>query len=290
MSTKVRQTHRPATRPRPAPTRPGRRLLPWRLLAASALALAALVTAVSLLTAARDTPRPAPAPALTATVATIDGQAVPVRELNLYLAQERAATFSHFQQKYGAADGPAFWTTSHNGQTPAAYLKKHALADVTEATVRLRLAQRYGLLADSSYAAFLAGWRSENARREKAVAAHQVIYGPVQYTEPNYFTYILGNIDFDLAEKLSRTGVIKTPDSALRAYYTAHKSEFQLGHHTSSTTRGTGVRTLTFAEARKQVAQAYVSDQYQAMLADLVRTAKVKVAASVLAAVPVDRA
>ncbi|WP_427924976.1 hypothetical protein [Streptomyces sp. cg40] len=288
MSTKVRQTHRPATRPRPAPPRPRRRLLPWWLLASAALGLAALITAVSLLAAAHDTPKRPVAAALTTTVATIDGQAVPVRELNLYLAQERAATFSHFQQKYGASDGPGFWTTSHHGQTPADYLKKHALADVTKATVQLRLAHRYGLLDNPSYAAFLVDWRSENSRRQKAVAAHQVIYGPVQYTEPNYFTYVLGNIDFDLAEKLSRTGVIKTPDSALRAYYTAHRSEFQLGHHTSSTTRGSGVRTLTFAEARKQVSQAYVSDQYGAMLTDLVRTAQVKVVPSVLAAVPVD--
>ncbi|MFJ9244972.1 hypothetical protein [Streptomyces sp. NPDC101776] len=287
MSTKVRQIRKPATRPRPTPTRPQHRPLPWWLLAATALALAAAITTVSLLTT-HSTPKPAAAPALATTVATIDGQAIPVRELNLYLAQERAATFSHFQQKYGADDGPAFWTTAHDGQTPADYLKKHALADVTKATVQLTLAHRHGLLDNPSYAAFLVNWRSENARRQKAVAAHQVIYGPVQYTEPNYFTYILGNIDFDLAEKLSRTGVIKTPDSALRAYYAAHRSEFQLGHHTSSTTHGSGVQTLTFAKARKQVRQAYVGDQYEAMMADLVRSAEVKTIPSVLAAISVD--
>jgi hypothetical protein len=153
---------------------------------------------------------------------TVDGQDIPVRELAPYLAQERAATFTHFRQKFGADHGPDFWTTEHGGQTPAACLRERALADVTRVAVELNLAHRQGVLADSGYDAFLHNWQTENARRRTAVAAHQVIYGPVQYTESNYFTYVLNNLAAALRERLTDTRAITTPDSALRSQFTAH--------------------------------------------------------------------
>ncbi|WP_030669387.1 hypothetical protein [Streptomyces cellulosae] len=289
MSTTTRKARGPA----PLAVRTQRRLLPRWLLAAVAVALVALITAVSFL-ARGSAPRQTAAPSPTTTIVTVDGQAVPAREFSLFLAQERAATFAHFQQKFGAADGPHFWTTSHSGQTPADYIKKRALADVTRATVQRGLAHGHGLLGDPSYAAFLRNWAAENTRRQKAVAAHQVIYGPVQYTEANYFTYVLNDLDFELAKKLSDTNVIKTPETALRAYYQAHKSDLRQGGHSSTSSlteqqgRTAAATTLTYAQARVQVRLAYVADRYQAMLNQLVRSARIRVVASVLDAVPVE--
>jgi hypothetical protein len=251
--------------------------VPLWLIAVAAVVAVAAVTAAVLLPGTRPgrppAPAAAPAPPVTAVVATIDGQDIPVRELALYLAQERAATFTHFRQKFGADDGPHFWTTPHDGQTPAAYLRERALADVTRATVELDLAHRQGLVADSGYDAFLHNWQTENARRRKAVAAHQVIYGPVQYTESNYFTYVLSNLAAALRDRLTDTRAITTPDTALRSYFAAHPGDFP---HQSFTT------------ARDEVRQAYVLDRYQAMIGRLTESARVRVHHAVFDTVPVN--
>jgi len=275
-------THRPRTPTQDRPRGGGRgrtaatarRTMPLWLIAVAALMAAAAITAAVLLPGMQHSQPPTqPAPPVRAVVATIDGQDIPVREFALYLVQERAATFTHFRQKFGTADGPHFWTTPHDGQTPAAYLRVRALADVTRTTVELNLAHRHGLVADSGYDAFVHNWETENARRRNAVAAHQVIYGPVQYTESNYFTYVLNNLAAALRERLTETRVITTPDSALRFYFTAHRDDF---------------RHQSFAVAREEVRQAYVLDRYQAMIGRLTRSARVDVHHAVFDAVPVN--
>ncbi|WSQ13258.1 hypothetical protein OG604_38965 [Streptomyces sp. NBC_01231] len=250
-----------------------RRSVPLWLITVAALVAAAAITAAVLLPAMRHgRPPTQPAPPATAVVATIDGQHIPVREFALYLGQERAATFTHFRQKFGTADGPHFWTTPHDGQTPASYLRERALADVTRATVELNLAHQDGLVADSGYGSFLHNWERENARRRNAVAAHQVIYGPVQYTESNYFTYVLNNLAAALRDRLTDTRAITTPDSALRSYFTAHRGDFP---HQS------------FASAHEEVRQAYVLDRYRALIERLAGSAHVRRYHSVFDAVPV---
>ncbi|MDQ0711392.1 putative AAA+ superfamily ATPase [Streptomyces luteogriseus] len=129
-------------------------------------------------------------------------------------------------------------------------------------------------MADSGYDAFLHNWQTENARRRKAVAAHQVIYGLVQYTESNYFTYVLSNLAADLRERLTETRAITTPDSALRSYFTAHRGDF---------------RHQSFAAAREEeVRQAYALDRYQAVIGRLTASAHVSVDHAVFDALPVS--
>jgi len=219
-------------------------------------------------------------------VAEINGQKIPVREFALYLAQERAATFAHFTKTYGVGDGPRFWTTPHGGTTPAAYLKQHALADAAQSTVVLALAHQHHLIADPGYDAFLAAWTAENARRRQAVATHQVIYGPTQYTEANYFTYVLHDLDARLEQALASDGTIPTPESALRAYYRDHLDTFRRQEGNKG---GSGAMTTPpFGEAAAQVRQAYVHDRYQAMTDRLARAAKTTVAHAIYDSVPVN--
>ncbi|MEU9242637.1 hypothetical protein [Streptomyces sp. NPDC048385] len=276
MSTSTRHPSRPRTpaQDRAHGNRGGRRRsVPLWLIPVTALVATAAITVAVLLPGLRDSRPPAavPPPPVTAVVATVDGQNIPVREFALYLAQERAATFTHFGQKFGADDGPGFWTTEHDGQTPTDYLRERALADVTRVTVELNLAHRQGLLADSGYDSFLRNWQTENARRRQAVATHQVIYGPVQYTESNYFTYVLSNLAAALRDRLTDTRAIPTPDNALRSYFTAHRGDFP---HQS------------FATAHAEVRQAYVLDRYRALIARLAESAQVRVHHKVFDAVP----
>jgi hypothetical protein len=180
-------------------------------------------------------PGAAPAAGVTATlsaqsmdtVATVGGTAIPVREFELFLARDRAAAFAYFQQHYGASDGPAFWTTAHGGQTPTAYLERQALTDAVSTTVQRQLAQRYSLLSDPGYPAFLQALSTENARREAALSRHQPIYGPVQYTEANYFTYQLDNLVPQIQTALIDKGLVTTAATLPRQYYSTHPDQLQ---------------------------------------------------------------
>lgn len=283
MTTSVRQARRPAAVPqrRTAP----RRAVPGWAIAVVGLLAALVITATALLTGGQqrtDTTPTALPPPPTAVVAEINGQKIPVRQFALYLAQERAATFAHFHKTYGVSDGPRFWTTPHGGTTPAAYLKQHALADAARSTVVLELAHQHKLIADPGYDAFLTAWTAENARRRQAVAAHQVIYGPVQYTEANYFTYVLHDLDARLEQVLAKAGTIPTTESALRAYYRDHLDTFRRQEDESGP-----ITTPPFGEVTAQVRQAYVHDRYHAMTDRLARTARTTVAHAIYDSVPV---
>ncbi|MFF7558847.1 hypothetical protein ACFZB4_02585 [Streptomyces pseudovenezuelae] len=273
MTMSVRQARRPASVPRRRTA--SRRAVPGWAVTLAAVLGALAIAAVALLTGGQRhtgaTPVALPPPP-TAVVAEINGQKIPVREFALYLAQERAATFAHFSRTYGVGDGPRFWTTAHDGTTPAEYLKRHALADAARSTVVLALAHRHHLIADPGYDAFLASWTAENARRRQAVATHQVIYGPTQYTEANYFTYVLHDLDARLEPALAADGTIAAPESALRAYYRAHHDTFR-----QQEGKGGDITTPPFGEVAAQVRQAYVHDRYQAMTDRLARTARTTV-------------
>jgi hypothetical protein len=228
-----------------------------------------------------------------AVVATVNGQGVPVRELELFLAQERAPTFAYFQQHFGDGDSVGFWTTSHGGQTPRDYLEKLALADVTRATVQQDLELTYGLLADPGYASFLRAWQAENARRALAISRHQVIYGPVQYTEADYFSYVFGQLADSLQTKLVQKGVITVATSALRRYYLAHPAEYQQsangkGQDTTVIGPVAPPAAAPFGKVKAQVQQDYVQERYNALVTRLAGAASVHVNPSILAAVQVS--
>ncbi|MET7652730.1 MULTISPECIES: hypothetical protein [unclassified Streptomyces] len=284
MTTSVRRARRPASLPQ-RPTVPRRTVPGWAVAVAGVLG-ALVIAATALLAGGQrhtDTTPVALPPPPTATVAEINGRQIPVREFALYLAQGRAATFAHFAKTYGVGDGPRFWTTPHGGTTPAAYLKQHALAEAAQGTVVLALAHQHHLIADPGYDAFLATWTAENTRRRQAVAAHQVIYGPVQYTEANYFTYVLHNLDAGLEQVLAKDGTIPTPDSALRAYYRDHLDTFR-----QQEDRKGAIITPPFGEVAAQVRQSYVHDRYEAMTDRLARAARTTVARAVYDSVPVN--
>ncbi|WP_035849510.1 hypothetical protein [Kitasatospora azatica] len=284
MSTATRQVRRRSTASSTG-TVPRRAVPRWAVGVAGLLG-AVVLAAIVLVTVGREGSSPASAaapPPSSAAVAEIDSHQIPVREFALYLAQDRAATFAYFQQTYGVADGPHFWTTAHGGQTPADHLKKLALADVTRATVVLDLAQRNQLIPDAGYDAFLTAWTAENARRLKAVAAHQVIYGPVQYTEANYFSYVLNGVSAALPEKLAASGAVPASDDALNAYYQSHLDSYRQ--------QDPGTHTLTqlpFSQAASQVRQDYLHDQFQTVVSGLARSASVHIDTDVLNAVAVN--
>jgi hypothetical protein len=224
-----------------------------------------------------------------ATAVTVDGQGVPVRELELFLAQDRAATFAYFQQKYNDNDRPGFWTTAYGGQTPQDYLRKAAIADATRATVTLQLGRTSGLLADPGYAAFLQSLNAQNAQRRQALSENQPIYGPAQFTESGYFTYVQTQLGTGITKTLISQGVIHVTDAALEQYYRHHIADYQQGGGISPDQVGPNPSTpQPFAQVKDEVTQAFEQASYNALITRLAGSASVRVDAGVLAAIQVS--
>jgi hypothetical protein len=261
-------------------------------LGAGALIAAVATLVIVLSTAACGSAPPSAAwisPDSMATVVTVNGQRVPVRELELFLAQDRAATLAYFQQKYNDNDRPGFWTTAYGGQTPQDYLRKAAIADAMRATVTLQLGRTSGLLADPGYSAFLQSLNAENAQRRQALSENQPIYGPAQFTESGYFTYIQIQLGISITKTLISHGVIHLTDAALEQYYRHHISDYQQGGGTSPDQVGPGPSTpQPFAQVKDEVAQDFEQASYDAIITHLAGTASVAVNARVLAAVEID--
>jgi hypothetical protein len=224
------------------------------------------------------------------TVLTVGGQGVPVRELELFLAQDRSEAFAYYQQRYGDSDGPGFWTTAYGGVTPAAYLRKLAVSDVVRATVQFTLAHKYGLIPDPSYAAFLSSLVAQNASRAQALRQHQPIYGPEQYTETTYFSYVLSQAGISLQNILVERGVIPVTNSALRQYYNIHRDDYQqtVGTDTGAMGPQTQPGIAPFAQAKGQVTQDYETSSYNALISQLARSTSVHIDVGVMAAIQIS--
>ncbi|MEV6512356.1 hypothetical protein [Streptomyces sp. NPDC051642] len=221
---------------------------------------------------ARSTPGQAVSQGSMTTVATIDGQAVPVRELALFLAQERAATFAYFHERFGAGDHPGFWTTAYGARTPRDYLKSRALKDVTRVTVEQQLARRHSLVTDTRYAAFRQSLAEENARRRDALARHQPVYGPTRYREADYFTYVTSRIGSQLEDTLVEHGDIPVTGTLLRRFYGTHRADYGQS---------------SFDEVTAEVRQDYTHAAYQSLIDRRADAATVVVRDGVLAAIQV---
>ena len=252
------------------------------LVAAGAVAVAVSLTLLGRQNASAAVPaasaKPSISPVSMATVETVDDITLPVREYELFLSQDRAETFAYFQQHYGVADSANFWTTSHGGQTPTAYLEHQALTDATKACAIQELATKYGLVSSFTYAEFLQAWQTQNASRSAALANHQVIYGPTHYSESDYFTYVSEQMAEQLQTTLTDKGVIKVTDAGLESYYDSHRSQF------TAATNG----PVSFTQMKSVVQQYYVQAAYNTIVAQTTQQAKVHVDENVLAGIKIN--
>lgn len=159
-------------------------------------------------------------------MATINGVPVTVPEFNKSVQMNKSRIMNYFHEKYSAEQTTSFWTTSFAGEIPLEILKKTVLNESVNIKVRQMDAKEHGVLKDISYLGFLHQLEQENERRTKAVASHQVIYGPVQYNEEAYFEYIMTNATTAVKQKLDEK--LKPGEQTLKSFYDVHKKELYL--------------------------------------------------------------
>lgn len=103
-------------------------------------------------------------------------------------------------------------------------LKQRILKKAVEIKIQQLLAQQLGLIQDISYKNFYTEFQIENQRRADAIAKKQVIYGPVQFSEINYFDYHFSELILKIKKELSKS-TLQLSDNQILAIYESKKND-----------------------------------------------------------------
>lgn len=153
----------------------------------------------------------------------VNGQRVSADEFGMYLDMSKALVADHFKQVYAADYSDRFWTDSFSGETPLRMLVAEARSRLIKAKVLQQLAEKVGIAADTSYESLLSGMEAENARRSKAVAAGEVVYGPISFELASYFSYYMSNLEIATTDALQKSGSLSISEEQVKREYEANK-------------------------------------------------------------------
>jgi len=167
---------------------------------------------------------------LTTWVARVNDDPISVRLFERRLARNRFLAFSYFQTRYHAVVDADFWTTSYEGETPADWLRKRTLEECARIKVELGLAKQNGVIADTSYAAFLRALDKENERRRECLAKGEPIYGPQQYKEDEFFLYVMNTARIATQKRLAQETFTASEETLRECYESAKDTHYDRGH------------------------------------------------------------
>lgn len=156
-------------------------------------------------------------------VATVNKEPIIFNEFKSSLSKNRALIYGYFKGTYDADDSKDFWTTSFNGEVPLDKIKEDALKDCIENRVKLIMAKELGLVEDISYKKFYEDFMAENKRRKTAYENNEVIYGPIEYGESEYYGIVNSNIFGKLEETYIEN--ISFSDEELKNFYNENREE-----------------------------------------------------------------
>jgi hypothetical protein len=157
---------------------------------------------------------------------TVNQQVVSRQEFSWYMEQERTGVFEYFKTTCNLEDGKDFWTRECAGITPRALLQKRTTDRVTREKVEQILFQELGLIQDIRYSSFLENLEKLNLSREESAKGGQVLYGPVRYTQLQFYGHWKASLQLEAKKKLAE-GRPTASDQELRAFYNRVKDSFQ---------------------------------------------------------------
>ena len=155
----------------------------------------------------------------------IDALDVDLREYRLIAEEERTDVLAELTSRWGVEADAAFWQTERDGITPAGELERRTIERLTVIKAEQQMMQEAGILESADYAAFYDDWQEENRRRQEASSRGEVLYGPVSYTEKQYYTKRLDQGRMALQEQLS-AGQLAVTEAERRAFYEQEDEEF----------------------------------------------------------------
>jgi hypothetical protein len=156
-------------------------------------------------------------------VAWVNGIPIEEGEMQRAMNENRSLVLNYFYEQYGVEDSSEFWYGTYGGEVPVDLLKQKALEMLIQYKVERGLAYEAKLIQSLDYKSFLTDWRQENKRRKQTVAENGVIYGPVAFSEAQYFQYSHSKLMIELKEAWAKSQQIQ--EERLIAQYEKTKEE-----------------------------------------------------------------
>ena len=167
--------------------------------------------------------QPAPADSV---VATINSQTVSADEYRLVMERKVAGVYSFFKQQHDVDDHPGYWNESSGPDGPLAKLREMVREELVRIKACQGLAKEKGLVQETSFASFQAGFERENARRSAAKSAGQVIYGPVKYRMASYYYILFGDLVYKLKQSLAKAHEPEITEGEIGKFYEENKAAY----------------------------------------------------------------
>ena len=158
----------------------------------------------------------------TIVIGSVNSVPVTLRELKMSEDKCKPQVIQEFKSRYNLPFDAGFWNNTDVKPSPSEVLRSKAFNAAIDRKIQQQLAQKLGLITDISYKSFYRELISENNRRKKAVSNHQIIYGPVQFSEVNYYDYLFSNLILKLKKVLAKDS-FNLSDSQLRVQYELNK-------------------------------------------------------------------
>ncbi|NOV00626.1 hypothetical protein [Paenibacillus planticolens] len=159
-------------------------------------------------------------------VFTMDGSAITYDEFQLVLQNKKALTTSYFKEKYNADYNKNFWSAVYQGENPAEYAKQLAVDELLKIKAEQRLMKENDVIQETTYRAFLKNLQDENEQRQRKYKNNQPVYGPIQYSAFEYYSYFRSINYQKLIEKLAKDAQNTQSDDFYQAYYKEMKDDY----------------------------------------------------------------
>jgi hypothetical protein len=163
-----------------------------------------------------------------AAVLFVNRQPVSAEEFVWFMQQERAGVFQFVKTKFNLDYGTSFWDHKLPGGTPRALLRQRTVERIVREKVQLLLFRELGLVGEIGYENFVKNLEQLNDARESAARQGRVIYGPVRYTQSQYYEYWMSNLRLRAVEQLAQT-CWDVSDRRVKKIYGRNKDKFRVG-------------------------------------------------------------
>ncbi len=156
----------------------------------------------------------------------INNQPVSREEFRWFMEQERAAVVAYFKAQHNLDYGRGYWNHEVAGTTPKAALQQKTVDRLVHEKAEQLLFQELGLVQDIRYATFLEQLEKTNKNREQAAKEGKVVYGPIRYTQLQFYGHWKATLRAQATEQLAQKRWPATEES-WRKFYDDNRSLFR---------------------------------------------------------------
>jgi hypothetical protein len=159
------------------------------------------------------------------TVMTVAGEPVSREEFTWFMQQELAGVAARYPDLPPAAGAGSWQHRAAGLPTLRQRWLQQTIDRIRREKAEQILFQKLGLVDDIRFAALLARWQQFNRDRATAQAQGRVIYGPEQFTLPQFYDHQRAELQIQAKRNLGE-GRLAPPPEALEKYYRKHAQQF----------------------------------------------------------------